>query len=73
MNVSQSEFQYMVEGMTADLIVLLIQREGYTTEQAVSAVYGSRVYEALRNPRTTLYYQSPGYVYSHLVEELKQQ
>ena len=60
----------MVEGMTADLIVMLIEREGYTTEKAVSAVYASHVYEALQDPRSALYYQSPGYVYSYLIEEI---
>ena len=61
----------MVEGMTADLIVMLIEREGYTTEKAVSTVYGSHVYKALRDPRSALYYQSPGYVYSYLIDEIK--
>ena len=60
----------MVEGMTADLIVMLIERKGFTTEQAVSSVYGSHVYEVLQDPRSALYYQSPGYVYSYLEEEL---
>ena len=51
---------------------MLIERKGFTTEQAVSAVYGSRVYDALQDPRTTLYYQSLGYVYLYLEEELEQ-
>ena len=57
--------------MTADLIVMLIEREGYSTESAVSAVYGSHVYEALQDPRSALYYQSPGYVFSYLIDEIK--
>ena len=70
MNVSQIEFQYMLEGMTADLISMLVERENLSVEQAFSVVYNSHVYEALKNPRTALYYQSPGYVYSYLVDEL---
>lgn len=70
MQVTLTEFHTMVEGITADLIVMLIQQHGYTTEQAVKAVYSSHVYEALQNPQTSLYYQSPGYVGQYLLKEL---
>lgn len=71
MQVTQTEFQFMVEGIVIDLVVMLIERKGYTTEQAVKTVYSSHVYKALLNPQTSLYYQSSGYVCSYLLQELQ--
>lgn len=70
MQITQSEFQYMVEGITTDLIVMLIERKGYDAEQAVKTVYSSHVYRSLLNPATNLYFQSPGYIYNYLDREL---
>lgn len=71
MNVSQSEFKYMVEGITADLIELLMDREHIDFPTAFSVVYNSDTYQTILRPETLLYYQSPGYVYQFLDKELK--
>ena len=71
MKVSEQEFKFMVEGITSDLIQLLIDREHYTLPKAVEAVYGSDTYSALLRPATGLYAQSSGYVYQYLVKELQ--
>jgi hypothetical protein len=42
-----------------------------TMEQALSAVINSDTYLRLQDDATGLYYQSPGYVYSFLENELK--
>ena len=68
MQVTRTEFQTMVEGITADLIVMLIQQHGYTTEQAVKAVFCSHVND--HNPQTSLYYQSLWYVGQYYLKEL---
>ena len=47
MRVSEQEFRFMVEGITSDLIQLLMDREQYTLPQAVETVYGSSIYLAL--------------------------
>jgi len=70
MRVSEQEFRFMVEGITSDLIQLLMDREQYTLSQAVEAVYGSSIYQALLRPSSGLYAQSPGYVYEYLQKEL---
>ena len=70
MNISEQEFKFMIESMTSDLIQLLIDRRHYTLQQATEATYASRTYAALLRPQTQLYYQSPGYVFSLLVNEL---
>ena len=45
----------MVEGITSDLIQLLMDREQYTLPQAVETVYGSSIYLALQRPSSGLY------------------
>ena len=70
MNVSEQEFKFMVEGITSDLIQLLLDREGYTLPRAVDTVYGSNIYNALLRPSSGLYSQSSGYVFSLLESEL---
>lgn len=70
MNVSEQEFKFMVEGITSDLIQLLIDRENYTLSHAVDTVYGSNIYNALLRPTSGLYSQSSGYVFSLLDDEL---
>jgi len=68
--MGKEEFQFMIEGMVSDLIQLLIERQGMTMTDAFDTVYRSKTYENLLNPETRLYFQSPGYVYSYLEEEL---
>ena len=70
MNVSEQDFKFMVEGITSDLIQLLIDRENYTLPHAVEAVYNSNIYNALLRPTSGLYSQSSGYVYSLLTSEI---
>lgn len=70
MNVSEHEFKFMVEGITSDLIQLLIDREKFTLTHAVEAVYTSNIYNALLRPTSDLYSQSSGYVFSLLEGEL---
>lgn len=70
MNVSEQEFKFMVEGITSDLIQLLIDRKSYTLPRAVETVYGSNIYNALLRPTSGLYSQSSGYVFSLLENDL---
>ena len=71
MNVSQAEFQNMKEDIVKDLIARLMDERGLTMQQAFDAVYTSRLFEKLSDPKTGLYFQSSGYVYSFLESELK--
>lgn len=70
MNVSEQEFKFMVEGITSDLIQLLMDRDQYTLPRAVEAVYSSNIYNALLRPQSNMYFQSSGYVFSLLNDEL---
>ena len=70
MKVNEQEFKFMTEGITSDLIQLLMDREHQTLPLAVEAVYGSNIYSALLRPASGLYAQSSGYVFSLLEHEL---
>ena len=66
-----SDFQYMVECTTRDIINLLIEQEDVDMQTAIDMVYTSRTYRLLTNADSGLYFQSPYYVYEVLREELK--
>ena len=70
MKVSQAEFQNMKEEIVKDLIVRLMDEQGLTMQEAFERVYASRLFEKLSDPKTGLYFQSSGYTYSYLEEEL---
>lgn len=61
----------MAEGITSDLIQMLMDREHYSLSKAVELVYNSSTYNALLRPASGLYAQSSGYVYQYLDKELK--
>ena len=70
MNVSQAEFQNMKEEIVKDLIARLMDERGLSMQEAFDLVYNSRLFEKLSAPKTGLYFQSSGYVYSYLQEEI---
>lgn len=72
MNVSQAEFQNMKEDIVKDLISRLMDEKHLTMEQAFDAVYTSHLFEKLSDPKTGLFFQSSGYVYSYLTDERAQ-
>ena len=55
--------------MTSDLIHLVMENEQLSMTEAFEKVYNSHTYESLLNPKSQLYYQSPGYVYACLCAE----
>lgn len=61
----------MKEDIVKDLISRLIEDRGFSLQDAFDAVYTSRLFEKLNNPKTGLYFQSSGYVYSFLLDELE--
>ena len=60
----------MKEKIVKDLIARLMDEGDLSLQQAFDAVYTSRLFEKLSNPKTGLFFQSSGYVYSYLTEEL---
>ena len=70
MRLSRSQIKIMQEEMYADLIQLLMETHGYSIEKAMEILYNSETFSRLQDANTGLYYQSPGYVYSFLNNEL---
>lgn len=70
MNVTPAEFQYLKETLSKDLIALLMEKNGMSMEEAFRCYYDSETFKKIANPETGLYFQSPGYVYSYLEEEI---
>jgi hypothetical protein len=70
MRLSRSQIKIMQEEMYADLIQLLMEKHGYSIEKAMEILYNSETFSRLQDANTGLYYQSPGYVYSFLNNEL---
>ena len=61
---------FMVETLTRELIARLMEERSLTMREAMDIVYNSKTYNALNNPDTGLYFQSPAYVYDVLEEEI---
>ena len=70
MKVTQAEFQNMKEEIVKDMIARLMDERNLSMHEAFDAVYTSRLFEKLNNPKTGLFFQSSGYVYSFLTDEL---
>ena len=65
-NVAQHEFRRLKEQVTANMIQILIEEQGYSLEEAFDRIYTSPIYEKLSDPNTGLFFQSPRYVLSYL-------
>ena len=63
--------QYLVEGITKDVIAYLMEDEGYTLPQALNVFHNSETFVKLSNDETGLYIESSAYVYEILKAELK--
>ena len=61
----------MKEEIVKDIIARLMDERGLTMQQAFNSVYTSRLFEKLSDPKTGLYFQSSGYVYDYLLDELQ--
>ena len=69
--LTEGQIQCMKEDMTAELAQILIEEQHYSMEKALDIVYNSATFRNLRNSATGFYYQSVGYVYSYLQDELE--
>lgn len=56
--------------LTEELVAILMEEKGLSIEEAFAVLYRSQTYARLSDPNTKLYFQSAGYVYSLLEEEL---
>ena len=71
MKLTDSQIKMMQEDMTSELVSLVMERWHYSANEALDTIYNSETFVRLSNKNTGLYYQSPGYVYSFLDNELR--
>lgn len=63
--------QYLVEGITKDIIGYLIEDNGYDLPTALKEFYNSETFAKLSDESTGLYIESSAYIYEILKGELK--
>lgn len=63
--------QYLVEGITKDIIGYLIEDNDYDLTTALKEFYNSETFSKLSDEATGLYIESSAYVYEILKEEMK--
>ena len=63
--------QIMKNDLSVELVECLIEEFHYTIQEALDVLYTSETFERLQDDETGLYYQSAGYVYSFLSNEIK--
>ena len=68
--LTPEQIQLLKDELTSELAGYLVDDYHYTPEEAIDVLYTSETFERLQENATGLYYQSPGYVYSFLQNEL---
>lgn len=68
--LSAEQIQILKDELSTDLAGYLVDDFHYSPEEAIDVLYTSETFERLQDDATGLYYQSPGYVYSFLQNEL---
>jgi hypothetical protein len=63
-------FQYLKEGLVADLVDRVMADYHLDLEKALDVVYSSEIFQKLSDPATALYKEGPAYIYSYLKDEL---
>ena len=70
MKLNREQKQLMKDELSVELTGFLMDDFHYTPEEAIETLYTSETFERLQDDATGLYYQSPGYDYSFLLNEL---
>lgn len=69
--LTPEQIQIMKDDIATALIGYLMEDYQYSWQEALDVLYTSETFERLQDNETGLYYQSPGYVYSFLDNEMK--
>jgi hypothetical protein len=65
------KMQYLVEGITKDIVAYLMQDNNMDLPSAVNLFHNSETFEKLSDESTGLYIESSAYVYEILKLEIK--
>lgn len=71
MRLTPEQINLMKEELCAELVEILIDEWHYSMQEALGVLYNSDTFSLIQDDGAGLYYQSSGYVYSFLDEELK--
>lgn len=63
--------QYLIEGITKDIIVYLMEDRNMDMPSAIHLFHNSETFEKLSDESTGLYIESSAYVYEILLSEIK--
>lgn len=63
--------RYLFEGISSDVVRYLTERNDMTLSEAISTFHNSETFARLEDFDTGLYIESPAYVYSLLLSELR--
>lgn len=63
--------QYLIEGITKDIVAYLMQDNGMDLSSAFSLFHNSETFEKLSDESSGLYIESSAYVYEILKSEIK--
>ncbi len=69
--LTKEQRQLMKDDIAVELVGYLMEDYGMTEEEALDTLYTSETFERLQEDKTGLYYQSPGYVFTFLENEMK--
>lgn len=64
------ETKFLLVTLTKNLVLKVMEEFGYSITDAMDVVYNSQLYEKVLDLETGLYYQSAGYNYDLLRNEL---
>lgn len=70
MRLTPEQITIMQEDLCAELVEILMEEWDYSMQKALDVLYNSDTFTLIQDTGTGLYYQSAGYVYSFLKEEL---
>ena len=68
--LTPQQIQLLKDDLCSELAGYLVDDYHFTPMEAIDVLYTSETFERLQDDATGLYYQSPGYVYSFLQNEL---
>ena len=69
--LTKEQIQLMKDELCIELAEILADEMHLSPQEAIEVLYMSETFERLQDDATGLYYQSSGYVYSFLQNELK--
>lgn len=65
-----TSFEYLKEELVADLIMMIMDEFVMGLKEAFDTLYNSETYAKLSDPKSGLYIQSAGYIYTYLRTEI---